>query len=112
MRRGVYNRDIYPRFKKRVMAEITEDDIRELCEKFSARNAPATALHVRDVIKAVFEFAMLKGLKIPNPHLSRDYGHEGVLLGALTQNSASTLTEEKNIYLKNHCAAVDMFLWA
>jgi integrase len=67
MRRGVYNRDIYPRFKKRVMAEITEDDIRELCEKIKARNAPATALHVRDVIKAVFEFAALKGLKIPNP---------------------------------------------
>lgn len=67
MRRGVYNRDIYPRFKKRVMAEITEDDIRELCEKIKARNAPATALHVRDVIKAVFEFAALRGLKIPNP---------------------------------------------
>lgn len=70
MRRGVYNRDIYPRFKKHVMAEITEDDIRELCEKIKARNAPATALHVRDVIKAVFEFAALKGLKIPNPAAS------------------------------------------
>lgn len=32
MRRGVYNRDIYPRFKRRVMTEITEDDVRSLCE--------------------------------------------------------------------------------
>jgi integrase len=70
MRRGVYNRDIFPRFKKRVMAEITEDDIRDLCEQIKRRNAPATALHVRDVIKAVFEYAALKGLKIPNPAAS------------------------------------------
>lgn len=70
MRRGVYNRDIYPRYKRRVMTEITEDDVRSLCEKVKARNAPATALHVRDVIKAVFEFAALKGAKIPNPAAS------------------------------------------
>jgi Arm DNA-binding domain len=47
MRRAVYNRDIYPRFKKRVMAEITEDDIREVCEKIKARGAPATAPRAR-----------------------------------------------------------------
>lgn len=70
MRRGVYNRDIYPRFKKRVMAEITEDDIRDLCEQIKGRSAPATALHVRDIIKGVFEFAALKGVKIPNPAAS------------------------------------------
>jgi hypothetical protein len=70
MRRGVYNRDIYPRFKKRLMTEITEDDVRGLCEKIKARNAPATALHVRDVIKSVFDYAALKGLKIPNPAAS------------------------------------------
>lgn len=67
MRRAVYNRDIYPRFKKRLLSEITEDDVRALCEKVKARNAPATALHVRDVIKAVFDFAALKGHKIANP---------------------------------------------
>src|SRR5258708_11628265 len=64
MRRAVYTRDIYPRFKKRLLTEITEDDVRTLCEKVKARNAPATALHVRDVIKAVFDFAALKGHKI------------------------------------------------
>jgi len=70
MRRGVYTRDIYPRFKKRVMAEITEDDVRGLCEKIKARDAPATALHVRDIIKAVYDYAALKGLKTPNPAAS------------------------------------------
>lgn len=67
MRRGIYNRDIYPCFKKRLLTEVTEDDIRALCERIKARNAPATALHVRDVIKAVFDFAALQGLKIENP---------------------------------------------
>jgi integrase len=70
MRRSVYKRDIYPAFKRRLISEITEDDIRELCEKIKARNAPTTALHVRDVMKSVFEFAALKGLKIPNPAAS------------------------------------------
>ena len=67
MRRAVYNRDIYPKFKKRILTEITEDDVRALCEKVKARNAPATALHVRDVIKAIFDFAALKGHKVANP---------------------------------------------
>jgi len=67
MRRAVYNRDIYPKFKKRILTEITEDDVRALCEKVKARNAPATALHVRDVIKAIFDFAALKGQKVANP---------------------------------------------
>lgn len=67
MRRGIYNRDIYPCFKKRLLTEITEDDIRSLCERIKARHAPTTALHVRGVIKAVFEFAALKGIKIENP---------------------------------------------
>ena len=67
MRRAVYNRDIYPKFKKRILTEITEDDVRALCEKVKARNAPSTALHVRDIIKAIFDFAALKGHKVANP---------------------------------------------
>jgi integrase len=67
MRRAVYNRDIYPKFKKRILTEINEDDVRALCEKVKARNAPATALHVRDIIKAIFDFAALKGHKVANP---------------------------------------------
>jgi len=67
MRRGVYTRDVYPEFKKHLLTEITEEDVRALCEKVKARNAPATALHVREVIKSVFDFAALKGHKMPNP---------------------------------------------
>ena len=67
MRRAVYNHDIYPKFKKRILSEITEDDVRALCEKVKARNALATALHVRDIIKAISDFAALKGHKVANP---------------------------------------------
>jgi hypothetical protein len=56
MRRAIYNKDIYPRFKRRGLKEISEDDIRSVCERIKARNAPATALHVRDVMKAIFDF--------------------------------------------------------
>lgn len=67
MRRGTYNRDIYPELKGRLLAEIAPDDLRALCEKVKARGAPATALHVRDVVKAVFDFAQLKGYDVENP---------------------------------------------
>jgi integrase len=66
MRRAIYIRDIYPRFQRRHLTEIKEDDVRSLCEKIKARNAPATALHVRELIKAVFEFAALNGQKVTN----------------------------------------------
>jgi integrase len=67
MRRFVYNHDIYPRFKRLRLTEISADDIRALCERIKARNAPATALQVRDVIKGIFDFAALNGYKIDNP---------------------------------------------
>jgi hypothetical protein len=71
MRRGVYNRDVYPTFKKCLLTEITEDDVSALCEKIKARNALATALHVRDVIKSIYEFVVPRAR--PEP-LSRKDG--------------------------------------
>lgn len=70
MRRAVYTKDIYPRFKKRGLKEISEDDIRSLCERIKSRKAPATALHVRDIMKSIFDFAALKGQKVINPAAS------------------------------------------
>lgn len=66
-RRGVLQRDILTRFERRQLAEITEVDIRALCDQIVKRGAPSTAVQVRDVIYAVFQWAKDKGNKTPNP---------------------------------------------
>src|SRR5690606_35748382 len=40
---------------------------RAMCEKVKARGAPATALHVRDIVKLIYSFAILHGEKVSNP---------------------------------------------
>lgn len=67
MRRSVFERDILPTFRNRLLTEIVSDDVRALCGKVKDRGAPATAIHVRDIIKLVYSFAILHGEKVPNP---------------------------------------------
>jgi integrase len=38
-----------------------------MCAKVKERGAPATAVHVRDIVKLVYAFAILHGEKVPNP---------------------------------------------
>jgi len=67
MRRHIYDRDIAPAWKSRLMTEITPDDLRALCNKVKGRGAPATAIHVRDIVKQIFGFAVLQGGTMANP---------------------------------------------
>lgn len=67
MRKSILDRDILPVFKNRLLTEISADDLRDLCNKVKARGAPATAVHVRDIVKQVFGFAILHGEKVANP---------------------------------------------
>jgi integrase len=67
MRRHIYDRDIAPAWKSRLMTEIFPDDLRALCKKVKDRGAPATAIHVRDIVKQIFGFAILQGETISNP---------------------------------------------
>ena len=67
MRRSVYERDILPTFRNRLLSKITPDDLRAVCAKVKERGAPATAIHVREVVKLVYAFAILHGEKISNP---------------------------------------------
>lgn len=67
MRRSIYERDIRPTFRNRLLTEISPDDLRAMCAKVKARGAPATAVHVRDIVKLVYAFAILHGEKVPNP---------------------------------------------
>lgn len=65
MRKSVIDRDIAPVFENRLLHEITADDLRAQCEKVKERGAPA--VHVRDIVKQVYVFAILHGEKIANP---------------------------------------------
>lgn len=67
MRRTIYERDILPTFRNRLLTEISPDDLRTMCAKVKSRGAPATAVHVRDIVKLVYAFAILHGEKVPNP---------------------------------------------
>lgn len=67
MRRHIYGRDIAPTWKNRLLSEVTPDDLRALCSKVKERGAPATAIHVRDIVKQIYAFAILHGDKVQNP---------------------------------------------
>jgi integrase len=67
MRRSIFERDILPAFRNRLLPEILPEDLRGLFAKVKERGAPATAVHVRDIVKLVFAFAILHGEKVANP---------------------------------------------
>jgi integrase len=67
MRQAIFDRDILPVWKNRLLTEITPDDLRALCLKVKERGAPATAIHVRDIVKQIYGFAILHGEKLANP---------------------------------------------
>ncbi|WP_417462984.1 tyrosine-type recombinase/integrase [Kordiimonas sp.] len=67
MRKTIFDRDILPAFKNRLLGEVRAEDVRQLCGKVKDRGAPATAIHVRDIIKQIFAYAILHGEKVKNP---------------------------------------------
>ncbi|MFO0001458.1 MAG: tyrosine-type recombinase/integrase, partial [bacterium] len=67
MRKSILDRDILPVFKSRLLSEISPEDLRDLCNKVKGRGAPATAIHVRDIIKQIYGFVILHGEKVANP---------------------------------------------
>lgn len=67
MRRSIYERDILPTFRNRLLPEITPDDLRAMCGKVKARGAPSTAVLIRDIVKQIYGFAILHGEKVANP---------------------------------------------
>ncbi len=67
MRKTIFERDILPSCGKRLLVELSPDDLRQLCSAVKDRGAPATAIHVRDIIKQIYGFAILDGEKVPNP---------------------------------------------
>lgn len=67
MRRSIFERKLLPVWRNRLLIEITPDDLRAQCAKIVERGAPATAIHVRDILKQIYSFAILHGEKVDNP---------------------------------------------
>ncbi len=67
MRRSIFERELLPKWRNRLLTEITPDDLRAHCAAIVNRGAPATAIHVRDIVKQIYGFAILHGEKVPNP---------------------------------------------
>ena len=67
MRRSIFERELLPAWRGRLLTEITPDDLRAHCAAIVERGAPATAIHVRDILKQIYGFAILHGEKVANP---------------------------------------------
>lgn len=67
MRRSIFERELLPVWRNRLLTEITPNDLRAHCGTIVDRGAPATAIHVRDILKQIYGFAILHGEKVANP---------------------------------------------
>ena len=70
MRKSIYERDVKGTFGKKRLEEITPSTLMALCDKIKdpeGRNAPATAVHVRELVLQVFKFVQARGVEIDNP---------------------------------------------
>lgn len=67
MRRSIFERELLPVWRNRLLTEITPNDLRAHCAKIVGRGAPATAIHVRDILKQIYGFAILHGERVANP---------------------------------------------
>ena len=67
MRRSIFERELLPVWRNRLLTEISPDDLRAHCAGIVDRGAPATAIHVRDILKQIYGFAILHGEKVANP---------------------------------------------
>ncbi|MBG5983713.1 tyrosine-type recombinase/integrase [Proteus vulgaris] len=67
MKEAIIEKEIYPVFGKLQLEEITTPRLRALCEKIKDRGAKATALQVREIVGAVFTYAIDRGYEISNP---------------------------------------------
>ncbi len=60
----VYERELKKQFGNQKLDEITHEDLRALTDTIGA---PATALHVREVVLQVYRWAIERGQKKENP---------------------------------------------
>ena len=67
MRRWTYERDLKGAFGSLLLSEISPRLLRDLCDKIVDRQAPAVAVHAREIVMMVFRYAESRGERHPNP---------------------------------------------
>ncbi|MFD1558687.1 tyrosine-type recombinase/integrase [Paraburkholderia silviterrae] len=60
-------KDVYPALGNKPLAEVTPGDVLAICDRIKKRGAPKMALHTRNVIKRMFEYAIARQLVLTNP---------------------------------------------
>ncbi|AOJ09619.1 tyrosine-type recombinase/integrase [Burkholderia mayonis] len=67
MRRSIYERELKPKWANKKLEENTHEDLRDLTDAIVERGAPATAVHVRDIVMLVYRYAAERGKSVANP---------------------------------------------
>lgn len=60
-------KDVYPALGGKPVAEVTPGDVLAICDRIKKRGAPKMALHTRNVIKRMYEYAIARQLVTINP---------------------------------------------
>jgi len=66
-RRSTYRRVIEPQLGRLRLEEVTPQRLIRLCDDAKAKRGPAVAVHVREVVQAVFRHAQGRGQAVSNP---------------------------------------------
>lgn len=66
-RRSTYRRVVEPVFGRLRLEEVTPQRLMQLCDDAKAKRGPAVAVHVREVVLAVFRHAQGRGQTVINP---------------------------------------------
>jgi hypothetical protein len=61
MRRHTYQLDLKKAFGPLLLSEITEQQLRGLCDRIVERGAPAVAVHAREIVLQVYRYADARG---------------------------------------------------
>lgn len=67
VRRSAYKRAILPVLGRLKLEEITPQRLMKLCDEVKEMRGPAVAVHVREIVQAVFRHAQNRGEKASNP---------------------------------------------
>lgn len=67
MRRHTYERDLKKTLGPLLLSEISEQQLRALCDRIVERSAPAVAVHAREIVLQVYRYADARGERHPNP---------------------------------------------
>ena len=67
MRLSVYRRAVEAELGRLKLEEVTPQRLKRLCDDVKEKRGPAVAVHVRDIVRAVFNHARGSGLDVRNP---------------------------------------------